>query len=302
LIKTLPSGYYQQEIEAVTRYYTVFYYIAFSKDVDDSYVEKCQAAINTMIESQNTLTIMQKYFPTIIPQYIPGTIQIFTEVAPPYNYFSGAGVSLKVEGSSTEIVNEIQRRNGFVNKINITTWTDCYTTAQYLPNTAIYSTARTPERELLFKWVGPISSLRTCFYTLTSSGIKIETVAQAKALTSIGTVKDWYTHDYLKANNFNNIVVTALTPIDAFNQLLNGSVQALLIADSRVKWMANNAGVASSAITEHIEVINYKGSIAFSLNTPTAIIQQWQSNLDAMRADGTFKTIWDKWYLGVPLP
>jgi len=302
LIKTLPTGYYEQEVEAVTRYYTVFYYIAFSKDVDDSFVAKCQAAINKMIESKNTLTIMQKYFATIVPQYIPGTIQIFTEVAPPYNYYSGTGASLKVEGSSTEIVNEIQRRNGFVNKINITTWTDCYATALYLPNTAIYSTARTPEREWLFKWVGPISSLRTCFYTLTSSGLKIETVAQAKALTSIGTVKDWYTHDYLKNNNFQNAVVTALTPVEAFNQLINGEVQALLIADSRVKWMADNAGIASSAITEHIEVINYKGCIAFSFNTPAAIIQQWQNNLDAMRADGTLKTIWDKWYKGVPMP
>lgn len=302
LIKILPSGYYQQEIEAVTRYHTVFYYIAFSKDIEDSFVEKCQANINKMIESNNTLKIMQNYFATITSQYIPGTIQIFTEVAPPYNYFSGSGVSLKIEGSSTEIVNEIQRRNGFVNKINISTWTDCYATVQYLPNTALYSLARTPEREKMFQWVGPIASLRTCFYTLTNSGIKIENVAQAKALTSIGTVKGWYTHDYLRDNNFNNVVVTALTPIEAFDQLIKGEVQALLIADTKVKWMANNAGIASSAITEHIEVMNDKVSIAFSLNTPASVIQKWQNNLDAMRADGTFKTIWDKWYNGVPMP
>jgi polar amino acid transport system substrate-binding protein len=302
LTKKLPAGYYDQEVEAVTRYHTAFYYIAFSRDVDDAIVEKCQNAINAMIESRKTLAIMQKYLPTITPQYVPGTIQIFTEVAPPYNYSTGSGATFKVEGSSTEIVNEIQRRNGFTNNIGITTWSDQYAIAQYLPNTAIYSTARTPEREWLFKWVGPISSLRTCFYTLTSSGIKIETVAQAKALTSIGTVKGWYTHEYLKNNNFQNAVVTALTPVEAFNQLINGQVQALLIADSRVKWMADNAGIASSAITEHIEVINYKGCIAFSLNTPAAIIQQWQNNLDAMRADGTLKTIWDKWYKGVPMP
>lgn len=301
-LKKLPSGYYVQEVEAVTRYLTVFYYIAFSKDVDDAIVEKCQKAIETMIKDQTTLSIMQKYLSVVTPQYIPGTIQLFTEVSPPFNYYSGTGSSLKTEGSSTEIINEIQRRNGFVDKINITTWTDAYNTVLYLPNSAIYSTARNPERENLFQWVGPVSSLRACFYTLTSSGITIQNLEQAKTLNSIATPKDWHTHNFLKNNNFQNIVATSVTPNDAFDQLVNGEVEALFLSDVAVKWLSNKEGVANSTISEQMEAYSYKCYIAFSLNTPASVVEQWQTNLDNMRTDGTFATIWSKWFGDIAMP
>jgi polar amino acid transport system substrate-binding protein len=300
--KKLPAGYYaSEEVEQVIRYRTVFYYIAFSKDVDDAVVEKCQRALNTMIENQTTLSIAKNYLAEMTQDDVPSPIQLFTENAAPYNYYTGVGANMKIVGSSTDIVNEIQRRNGYTNKINLTNWPDAYATIQYLPYSAAFTTARTTEREALFQWVGPISSLRTCFYTLTKSGIKIETVEQAKALKSIATPKDWYTHEYMKTNGFQNIVTTT-TPNEAFRQLVDGEVEAILLADSRVKWLMDNTGTASSDVTEHIEVINIKGYIAFSLNTPKSIVDKWQTNLDAMRADGTFKNIWETWYGSMPMP
>ncbi len=302
LIKKLPVGYYAQEVEPLTRYLTVFYYIAFSKDVDDAVVQKCQTAIENMIKDRSTLSIMQKYIASVTAQYIPGTIQLFTEVSPPFNYYSGTGASVKAEGSSTEIINEIQRRIGFVDKINITTWTDAYATALYLPNCALYSTARNEARENLFQWVGPISVQRACFYTLTSSGITIQTLQQAKALRSIATPKDWHTHNYLKDNNFQNIVATSITPNDAFEQLLHGEVEALFLSDVAVKWLANSTNTPISSIKEELEAYSYKNYIAFSLTTPPNLVQQWQSTLDAMKNDGKFAEIWNKWFDGIQMP
>lgn len=302
LIKKLPAGYYAQEVEPLTRYLTVFYYIAFSKDVDDVVVQKCQTAIENMIKDRSTLSIMKNYLSVVTSQYIPGTIQLFTEVSPPFNYYSGSGASLKTEGSSTEIINEIQRRIGFVDKINITTWTDAYATALYLPNCALFSTARNEARENLFQWVGPISVQRACFYTLTSSGITILTLEQAKALKSIATPKDWHTHNFLKDNNFQNIVATSITPADAFEQLLHGEVEALFLSDVAVKWLVNSTNTPSSSIKEQMEAYSYKNYIAFSLTTPPSLVQKWQSTLDAMKSDGKFAEIWNKWFDGIQMP
>lgn len=51
-----------------------------------------------------------------------------------------------------------------------------------------------------------------------------------------------------------------------------------------------------------VKIDSYEEYIAFSLNTPASIVQNWQSNLDAIKADGTFETIWQKWYGNVEIP
>lgn len=302
LLKALPAGYFSSNVCAITRYKTVYYYIAFSKDVDDDIVAKTQASIDKMIQNQTTHSIVQKYIATLPSDYIPGTIQIFTEMDAPSSYYIGANTSRQIVGSSVDIVNAIQARNGYINKINMSTWTDAYAIVQYLPNSALFTTSRTPEREKLFQWVGPIDSYKTCFYTLSSSGITITSLEQAKALKSIATPKGWYTEDFLVNNGFNNIVTTALTSQDAFDQLIKGEVEALFLNEPSVVWMLKNSGKSDGFISKQYSAMDMKGYIAFSLSTSKKIVSQWQKSLDAMRSDGTFKNIWEKWFPGVDMP
>ena len=302
LVATLPSGYYMDNVNAVTRYHTAYYYIAFSKDVSDAVVERVQNAIESMIKEKSTAAILHQYFPTMPVDYIPGTIQLYCEASPPFSFMTGQDVSRKVEGSGTDIVNAIQNRIGHVNKINMSTWSDAYAVVQYLPNSALFNTSRTPERENRFQWVGPVSTSKAYFYTLASAGLNIQTMEQAKQLTSIATPKGWFTHDYLINNNFQNIVATANTSTEAFDQLVKGEVQALLMTELDLKWLAETKDMPMSNLTKHYEVLNYKDYIAFSLTTPLKTVQQWQKNLDDLKTDGTFKTLWEKWFPEEPLP
>jgi polar amino acid transport system substrate-binding protein len=302
LAAKLPPEYLRGGIFTVTRYRTVYNYIAFSKDVSDEVVNKIQRKVEAMIKDQSAVSIVKKYFPLMPADYMPGTIQLFTEVSPPFSYVTGKDTTRKVMGSTVDIVNEIQKRTGHINKINMSVWSDAYAVIQYLPNSALFNTTRTPEREKMFQWVGPVSKSKSFFYTLSSSGLTIETLEQAKNLQSIATPNGWFTHDFLVKNNFQNIVATPRTSIDAFNLLIEGEVQALLIPDLDLIWLANMNNVPISNLTQHVEVLNYMDYIAFSLNTPESTVQQWQNLLDAMKADGTFKMIWDKWFEGVPMP
>ncbi len=286
LTSTLPKGYYLSNVRAITRYRTVYYYIAFSKDVSDALVNSVQNSLETLIENQSTTAIVRKYISIMPDDYIAGTIQLFTEFSPPSSYSTGRNTSLEIQGSSVDIVNEIQSRTGYINSINLTLWNDAYAIVQYLPNSALFATARTAERENMFQWVGPISPNKTYFYTLSTSGLSIETLEQAKALQSIGTPNGWFSHDFLINNNFQNIDATSLTTSEAFNQLINGEVQALLLPDTDVKWLADINEVSMSDLTQHIKALDFDSYIAFSLNTPASTVQQWQDQLDAMKADG----------------
>lgn len=302
LVSTLPSGYYMEKVNAITRYHTAYNYIAFSKDVSDAVVQKVQNAIESLIIDKSTAAILHQYFPTMPIDYIPGTIQLYCEASPPFSFMTGVDVSRKVEGSGTDIVNAIQSRIGHVNKINMSLWSDAYAVVQYLPNSALFNTSRTPERENLFQWVGPVSTSKAFFYTLASSGLNIETMEQAKLLPSIATPKGWFTHDYLTNNNFQNIVATANTSAEAFDQLVNGEVKALLMTELDLLWLANEKEIPMTNLTKHYEVLNYKDYIAFSLTTPAATVQKWQRHLDDMKTDGTFNTLWKQWFPGVPQP
>ncbi len=302
LVKSLPSGYFMENVMTVTRYRTVYNYIAFSKDVSDAVVSNTQKAIEEMIKNKQSISIMRNYMSIMPSDYMPGTIQIYTEASPPFSYMTGKDTTRKVEGSSVDIVNEIQSRTGHVNKINMSVWTDAYSVVQYLPNSAIFNITRTPERENMFQWVGPISTSRSYFYTLASSGLSIQTIDQAKALKSIATPEGWFTYDYLVKNGFQNIVATSRTSMEAFQQLISGEVQALLMTDLDVKWLANISEVPLSDLTQQMQSSDLKDYIAFSLNTPASTVQQWQQHLDAMKTDKTFNTIWNKWFEGYPMP
>jgi len=302
LTKSLPEGYYMQNVYAVTRYRTVFYYLAFSNDVSDEVVSKVQKEIDKMIEDKTVETVMQRYFKILLPEFIPGTLQLFAEVAPPYNFQTGLDISRQATGSTVEMINEIQKRNGYANRINISTWIDAYSLPQYLPNSAVFTIARTPERENMFQWVGPVSTNKTYFYTLASSSIDINTLEQAKNLKSIATPREWYTHVFLRNNDFKNIVATALTSAEAFQQLVSGEVEALFLTDVDVKWLAKEKGISENILKQNLMAIDYDGYIAFSLNTPVTTVNNWQAILDEMKSDGTFDAIWKKWFDGIEKP
>lgn len=106
---------------------------------------------------------------------------------------------------------------------------------------------------------------------------------ESLALQSIATPEDWFTYDYLVNNGFQNIVATSQTSMEAFEQLLNGEVPL-------------------SHLTQHMQASNLKDYIVFSLNTPASTVEQWQQHLDAMKADATFNTIWNRWFEGSPMP
>lgn len=82
-------------------------------------------------------------------------ISFVTEHSPPFNYLENN----QVVGTAVDIVLALAERAGCPiarKDISIQPWARSYRTALDGPNIAIFSITRTPERESLLKWVGPI--------------------------------------------------------------------------------------------------------------------------------------------------
>lgn len=86
------------------------------------------------------------------------TFTVYTEDLPPYNFLKEG----EVVGSSTQLLKELLARTGHdidQETIKLVPWARGYHEVKNNKNTIIYSMVRTPERENLFKWVGPINKL-----------------------------------------------------------------------------------------------------------------------------------------------
>ncbi|HSQ93620.1 MAG TPA: transporter substrate-binding domain-containing protein, partial [Methanoregula sp.] len=221
-------------------------------------------------------------------------IRIITEEFPPLNY---AGPDGKVTGQATEVVTVILNRLNRTAVIEILPWDEGYAAALAGPKVALYATGRTDEREELFKWVGPVTYYDYTLYARNGSGISVPSLEAAKTAGTIAVVRDDSRHQFLQKNNFTDIM-TCDTDADCLGLLLTGTVPLWLGSSVNAPAVARKAGIDPGAFSEVYPFRTVPMYIAFSRDTPDSVIEEWQSALDSMKADGTFDSIWQKYGIG----
>lgn len=95
-----------------------------------------------------------------------------TEEYPPYNYATDTGVS----GFAVSLLEEMMAEAGFDfdrSAVRLLPWARAYETALHIPNTVLFSTTRTPAREELFQWVGPIAPDRVVLLAHRDAAIQL---------------------------------------------------------------------------------------------------------------------------------
>ena len=91
----------------------------------------------------------------------------------PFTYVTEDGMRA---GAAVELVSTIMRRAGHslnVRNIHVLNWARSVEEVANTPNTALFCVARTPQRENLFKWVGPIGESNVGLVAKKSANIHI---------------------------------------------------------------------------------------------------------------------------------
>ena len=224
------------------------------------------------------------------------TMHLYTEEFPPINFEQNG----KAAGLSTEIVQEIMRRVNMNEQIEVVPWARGYKYLSSLPNVCLFATVRNPEREKLFKWVGPISSATGRMYTR-RGGAHYDNLEAARHADQLLVPREWYVEQYLRAKGFKNIVSVS-NPVEAMRGLSMGRTGLIALDDVTVPATMAAVGMKAEELEPGAvigQVIHY---IAFSIETPDEVIVRWQKALDAMKADGTYERIYAKWLPGVKPP
>jgi polar amino acid transport system substrate-binding protein len=268
-------------------------YIAFSKGTSPQLVARWQAALDAMKRDGSFAKIYAKWLPGEIP---PGILQLVTEEYPPVTFMKDG----KPSGFVTDIVREIAARQGIPDTIRLTSWKNGYNMALLYPNVVLFSAERTPEREKLFRWVGPVGKNSAILYAKRGSGIRVDSLEEAKRLPAIATTTNWFTEQDLKREGFTNLV-SSPDPRTNVRQLMNGEAQLSIFTDITIPEIVRDAGYSMHDLEPVLTVGQTYFYIAMSRDTPDKVVRAWQATLDRLKQDGTFEKIYRRYLPGADL-
>jgi len=217
-------------------------------------------------------------------------LTVLTEDLPPLNYIDG-GVLV---GPSVEIVREIINRLGTKEKIQVYPWARAYKMALEEKNVVLFGMTYTDERKDRFKWVGPLATKRDILVGKKNSGIKINTLDDAKKVRRIGTLLDDTRGRMLEILGFTNLEPVSDEKLNA-QKLAIGRIDLWAYKIPGLRTVCDLSGLDYREFEEVYHLREIELMIAFSKKTPDAIVTRWNETFKEMLSDGTVLKIRKKW-------
>jgi polar amino acid transport system substrate-binding protein len=213
------------------------------------------------------------------------SIVLLTENFPPYN-MAADGKNFapddKIEGIAAEILRETFKRAGVGYSMTLRfPWDRIYKLALEKPGYGVFVTARLPEREKLFKWVGPIGPDDWIMLARDDSPIKLTSLEQAKQYR-IGAYKGDAIAEQLAAEGLNPVVV--LRDQDNAKKLANGQIDLWATGDPAGRYLARQEGV--TGLKTVLRFNSAELFLALNKDVPDEIVVKLQKALNQMRAEG----------------
>ena len=239
---------------------------------------------------------MKRFFALIVLFYLTQSstpswaLTIVTEEFPPLNFTKNG----EAVGLSVEIVTEVMHRLGEIDPIQILPWARAYNMTQTLPNVLIFSAARTPEREDRLIWVGALATINWVLYAKEGSGLTINSLDDARNLSSIGVYRNSGPHQMLIANDFSNLDLSD-DNVQLLRKLLVGRLDAVLINQVAMAQLLKELGKTMADVEPLLTARTLSLYAAFSLGTDPAIVESWRKIFHDLDQEGFIKARQELW-------
>lgn len=223
--------------------------------------------------------------------------KVYTEISGKSAFYDKG----ELTGAGVEIVSEIMRRVGNGREVVVMPWARAYDFLLKEPNVVLFSTTRTEERDAKFHWVGPFFRFQWVLLVRKGSGIVINSLDDARQVKLIGTYIDDVRERFLLSQGFTNLESTTDNILN-FRKLLHGRLDLVFSTASGAIDTARLAGIDPAEFEVAYVVREMDLYAAISDGSDPQQVKEWQAAFEAMKADGTFRTIHRKWYPGLELP
>lgn len=221
------------------------------------------------------------------------TIQPLTEPWMPYQMETEQGL----EGISVDLVKEIQKRIGNKKTIKVFPWSRGYNLTLKKNGYALFLTTRSKKRESLFKWVGPIASMKLVFFkNADRKDLQIESLEDAKKVSSITVAEDTISNQKLTDLGFTNLDVNKLASY-SLTKLKENKTDLYPTEYYSILYELKTKNLQNQIVPVKMKEPIYESQlyIAFNKEVSDKVIQTWQNALDVIKADGTYDKILKKY-------
>ena len=218
------------------------------------------------------------------------SLVLLTENFPPYNMAKNGknfAQDENIHGIAVDIVREIFKRADITYSLTLRfPWERIYKLALENPGYGVFVMARLPEREALFKWVGPIGPDDWIMLARADSKIVLDSLEQARQYR-IGAYKGDAIAETLGKQGLNPIVV--LRDQDNARKLVNGQIDLWATGDPAGRYLARQEGV-----NDLKTVLRFNSAelyLALNKDVPDDVVARLQKALDELRKEGAVDAI-----------
>ncbi|MFZ6643857.1 substrate-binding periplasmic protein [Undibacterium sp. TC4M20W] len=193
----------------------------------------------------------------------------------------------EVTGLSTEKVQELMRRAGEKYSITAYPWARSIQMAQNNPDTCVFSTSRTPGREQLYKWVGPLVKNNWVIFARADDTRHPKTLEDLRIYT-IGSYRNDAIAEYFSLKGFN----TELASTDADNprKMLAGRFD-FWASGELLGWEILKQQGLTKMVVQLFTFNQTEMYLACNTTMSQAKIEKWNQILKEMDKDGTSAAI-----------
>ena len=215
---------------------------------------------------------------------------LLTENFPPYNMAKNGknfAQDENINGIAVDIVREMFRRADMTYSLTLRfPWERIYKLALEKPGYGVFVMARLPDREKLFKWVGPIGPDDWIMLAKEDSKISLETLDDARKF-KIGAYKGDAIAETLTKQGLKPIVV--LRDQDNAKKLVSGQIDLWATGDPAGRYLARQDGV--TGLKTVLRFNSAELYLALNKDVPDETVAKLQAALDQLRKEGVVEQI-----------
>lgn len=206
---------------------------------------------------------------------------ITTEPSVPFKMMADDGKT--IIGSTADKIHEMLRRAQIPYQMQMMAWNRAYELAKTQTDTCVFETARTPERESSFKWIGPVSKGSWAIYGSTSQIGKVTHLSDIKDATIGGYVGDAI-GEYLANHGFH--VINSYDDEITLKNLLKGRLDFWASDTTQAPRMIAKLHL-QDAFTQLFVFGTFEYYLACNPKTSNERIDALRARLKEIHTDGT---------------
>jgi polar amino acid transport system substrate-binding protein len=220
---------------------------------------------------------------------VAADLNMLTDNHPPLHFLQGN----QLVGLGVDVVQALAERTGDQVHLQQVPLLRALRVAATEPATGVFTVLRTPERDGLYQWVGPLMEVETALYSANTQQ-PVRSLQDTNSLGRIAVPRKWLAYRYLQDQGLKNLYGVE-TPEQMMRLARLGRTEFVVADTLSIATLAREEGLAPSQLHYQMPLMKQGTYIAFSPQTDAGQVARWQQALDEMKRDGRLEQLKQRW-------